>query len=240
MSDSPNTSSGLDVIRKARNARPSDSDFAQIGHIALNHSGLEFQLESLTWVYMGDVDIGHVATSQMTTLQILQALATLVEWNEPDDHVAAEIEWCLEAFHVLRVNRNIIVHGFNFKADRDLRKLFIERRTRSVVFDSFEQFEFSPKTFMTMISEQDRLADHLYHILLHVDAREVKSITPNPNAPSSPTTLRARPSPPTPLEPLVREKPQSDRRQRQSSLGKVAREEKMRAKNRQRGGPRKP
>jgi len=183
---------------------------------------------------MGDVDVGHIATSQMTTLQIIQSLETLVEWTEPDDSVAAEIEWCIQAFNVLRVNRNTIIHGFNFEADRDNGKLFIERRTRSVVFDSFEQFEFDSSALMTLISDQTRLAGHLYHIQFHVDARKVKSLTPNPNAPSNPSTLRPRPAPPTPLKPLDRERPQSDRRQRRSSLEKAAREERHQAKARQR------
>ena len=234
MSDNHNTKNGLDALRKARNARPSDSDFAQIGRIALNHSGLEYQLESLTWIYMGDVDVGHVATSQMTTLQTIQALKTLVEWTEPDDAVAAEIEWCLQSFEILRINRNTVIHGFNFKADRENEKLFIERRTRSVVFDSFEQFEFDSRTLMTLINDQNRLADHLYHIQFHVDAREVKSLTPNQSAPSNPATLRPRPPSPTPLKPLDREKPQSARRLRQSSLEKAAREAKYEARKRQR------
>ncbi len=240
MSNNTDDNSGLEAIRRSRNARPSDKDFAQIGRIALNHSGLEFQLESLTWIYMGDVDVGHVATSQMTTLQIIEALKTMVEWTEPDDSVAAEIDWCIQAFNVLRVNRNTVIHGFNFKADRDNGKLFIERRTRSVVFDSFEQFEFDSATLMRLIADQDSLADHLYHIQFHVDARSVKSLTPNPNAPSNPATIRPRPESPIPLKPLDREKPQSDRRRRRFSLEKVAQEERYRARSRKKSQKSKP
>lgn len=228
-----------DALRAADNARPTESDYAQIGRIALNHSGLEFQLESLTWIYMGSVDIGHVATAQLTTLQIAKALETLVEWSEPDDVIAGEIEWALKAFDILRINRNTIVHGFNFKADNSTGKLFIERKTRSIVFDSFEQFEFTSASFWQMIRDQDRLADHLYHIQRHVDARGLNSITSNPNAPSNPTTLRPRPPLPIALKPLDRDAPQSSRRQRQSSLESEAREAKRLAKVRQRTDSRK-
>ena len=116
---------------------------------------------------MGDVDIGHAATSQMTTLQIIQALETLAECTKPDDSVAAEIEWCIQAFYVLRINQNIVIHDFNFKADREKGKLSIERRTKSVVFNSFEQFEFDSGALKTLIADQNRIGDHLYHIQHH-------------------------------------------------------------------------
>jgi hypothetical protein len=236
LSDTKNTphSTVSDALRAHANARPSEAEYAMIGRIALNHTGLEYQLECLVWLYMGDVDIGHVATSQMTTVEILKALETLVDWREPDDVVADEIEWSISAFNILRVNRNSIIHGFNFKADNSIEKLFIERRTRSIVFDSFDQFELTKHSFMQVINDQNNLADHLYFIQRHLERRGGFEVHLPPNAPSEPATLRPRPQLPHALQPIDRESAKSTRRLRRSLAESEARAAKARRKDQQR------
>lgn len=224
----------LEAIEELRNERPDEGDYAKIGRIALSHTALEYQFETLVWAYMKDVDLGHIATSNLGVKEIEARLSTLVEWTEPDDFVADEIKWSLKAFDILRLNRNAIIHGFNFKADKKSGQLFLERRSNSVVFDSFMQYAFDATTLQQVVWDQERIADHLFFISRHIDRRGLDAIGPGLPPPSEPAALRPRPPLPHALAPLPREGPISTRRQRQASLEKAAKLEKNHVKDRQR------
>ena len=112
------TSAVANVFAKFRNSRPTESDYAAIGKLALQHTSLEYQLEALVWTYIGDTDKSHIATAKMRMNQKIEALETLVEWTEPDDGIADAIEWATKCFNILRDSRNSVIHGFNFTADQ--------------------------------------------------------------------------------------------------------------------------
>lgn len=220
------------MLADFRNRTPSDQDFAEIGRIAIQHTSLEFQLEALVWRYMGDIDKGHIATSQMGIQELTNVLKTLVEWTEPDDTLADCIEWGIECFHALRKLRNDIIHGFNFTADQKTGRLFIEARTRSVIFDSFQQFEITPQTLRQISGEQVILSVFLNQIDLHIESRGQDAIGHDKPPPSNSFRPRSMPPKPTTITPKDHEKPVSARRKRKQLLERQAREAK---KKRRRG-----
>lgn len=196
------------------NSQPTTEDYAQIGRITLQHTSLEFELETLVWKYMGDLDKGHIATARMGVQDITEVLMTLVEWTEPDDGLAEAIEWGVQCFHALRLKRNSIIHAFNFQADQKTERLFLERRTRSRVFDSFELYEISRKTLEQVVGEQVVLSIYLYRLAEIIDARGPEAIMPNPPLPATQQALPTRPALPVKLIPQEREPVTSNRRKR--------------------------
>jgi hypothetical protein len=217
-----------------KNSRPTEADFAAIGRIALQHTSLEYQLESMVWFYMGDTDKGHIATARMGMTEITDVLQTLVEWTEPDDGVADSIEWAIRCFNILRLNRNSVIHGYNFKADQSTGQLFIEKRSRSIVFDSFDQFVITPEVLAEIIARQSQLSFFIYTLQRKLEMRGPDAIGPNLPPPAEPFPLPARPPEPEKLTPLPREVPESMRSQRKSSLAKAAKLAKIQRKEDQR------
>lgn len=167
------------------NRSPEESDFALIGRIALQHTGLEYQLETLVWYYMEDVDKGHIATARLGAVEKTDMLATFVEWTEPDDGIAEVLSWVIKCFHILRLNRNSVIHGFNFRADRRAKKLIIERRTKSLVFDAFQTFEISRDILRQVSTDQTALAMFIFKLNNIVQERPKGSIGPNLPTPSN-------------------------------------------------------
>lgn len=196
------------------NSQPTTEDYAQIGRITLQHTSLEFELETLVWKYMGDIDKGHITTARMGAQDITEVLMTLVEWTEPDDGLAEAIEWGVQCFHALRLKRNSIIHAFNFKADQKNERLFLEKRTRSRVFDSFELYEISRKTLEQVVGEQVILSIYLYRLAEIIDVRGPDAIMPNPPLPSTELALPMRPPMPMALIGQKREPVTSNRRKR--------------------------
>lgn len=221
-----------------RNMSPEVSDYALIGHIALNLTALEYQIESLIWYYMEDVDKGHIATARMGSISKTEMLATLVEWIEPDDGIADAIAWASQCFHVLRESRNSIIHGYNFKADRRAGTLSIERRTKSLVFDSFLLYEINREVLAQVKRDQEILAMYMWKLDRALRQRPQKVLGPNRPPPAKPAQLPDKPALPSSLSPLPHETPKSARRQRaelaekEAQLEKTARLEQRRAKDR--------
>jgi hypothetical protein len=224
----------LAAFKKMANERPSESDYAKIGKIALQHTGLEYQMESLVWFYMGDVDKAHIATSQMSVSQTTNMLKTLVEWTEPDDGIADAITYAIDGFHSLRLTRNYIVHGFNFKADNATEKLFIERRTKSFVFDEFERFELNARAFEQVITDQSNLSTYMWKLEKLLSQRGHAALGPNQPGSNANVSLPSKPAPPQVLKALPYEPAKSTRRQRQASLDKENRAAKGKRKDGQR------
>jgi hypothetical protein len=224
----------LSAFKKFKNERPTESDYAKIGRIALQHTGLEYQIEALIWTYFGDTDKGHVATAKMGMTQKIEALKTLVEWTEPDDGIADAIEWAIKCFEVVRDNRNSVVHGYNFKADQSSGKLFIEKRKPGMVFDSHLQFEITPGVLAGICNEQMNLSSYIYLLQKIIDRRGPESIGPGIPAPSEPSPLPNRCALPSSLDPLPHQAPESTRRQRKSLQEMEAKAAKAKRKDEQR------
>lgn len=222
------------ALKNAENQRPSERDYAKIGRIVLQHTSLEYQLEALVWFYMGDLDKAHIATSQMTNSQITNMLKTLVEWTEPDDGIAEAIGYSIEGFHSLRLTRNAIVHGFNFKADNAAEKLYIERRTKSFVFDAFERYELSSRAFEQVITDQSNLSTYMWRLETLLKQRDNVTLGPNQAALAAPSPLPAKPASPHILSALPHEPAKSVRHQRQASFEMEQKAEKGRRKDAQR------
>ena len=223
-----------EAILEGANRRPSQEDFALVGMIALNHTGLEYQIESFVWRYMKDTDLGHIATSRMGIMEIVDTLATLVEWTEPEDHVAEAISVALSHFNTLRLKRNTIIHGFNFIADKRAGKLFIERRTKSIVFDDFLTYEISNSVLKTVEAEQFKLGNFLFQLGRQIGRRGEEAIGHDKPPPSERTPLPPIPREPERLIPLPHEAPKSARSQRRASQESEAHERKLAQKARQR------
>ncbi|MDT7527995.1 hypothetical protein OVY29_04895 [Sphingopyxis sp. SE2] len=202
----------LQALMDHINREPTESEYAAIGRVALNHTALEYQIESLIWTYMKDVDLGHIATSGQSTDKQIQILKTLVEWNEPEDHVADAIDWSISAFKVLRTNRNNLVHGFNFTADRKGGGLHIERRRKPLIFDSHEIVVLSNGILDGVVNDQRRLAIYLWRISMLISRRGDEHIGHDCAAPDDPTDLPSRPVMPTLLQALPHEPPRSPHR----------------------------
>lgn len=216
------------------NGSPEESDYALIGRIALQQTALEYQIEALIWHYMGDVDLGHIATAKLGNAARTEMLSTIVEWIEPDDGIAESIEWAIRYFHILRDNRNAIIHGFNFRADRKAGKLIIERRTKSLVFDAFQVFEINRGVLHQVRNDQVTLSMYLWKLRDIIERRPSEAIGPNLPPPSEPAQLPSKPLLPAPLVPLPHEAPKSERHQRRALAEKEARESKVRRKELQR------
>lgn len=234
----PMNSAAVHMLDEFRNKEPSETDYAEIGRIAVQHSSLEYQLESLVWRYMGDVDKGHIATARMGIREITDVLKTLVDWTEPDDALADSIEWGIQCFHELRLKRNRIIHGFNFSADQKSGKLFIEGRTRSIVFDAFDQFEICRKTLQRVTEEQVLLSMFLYDIHRHIDRRGLDAIGHDRPPPSELFQSSAKPPLPEKMTPIDRDAPKSIRRQRAELEATNAKRAKSDSKNAQRAAQR--
>jgi len=222
---------GLEALM---NQEPEECDYALIGKIALQLTGLEYQLETLVWYYMEDVDKGHIATARIGPIGKTDILATLVEWIEPDDGVSDAINWAIQSFHTLRENRNSIIHGFNFKADRKAGKLMIERRTKSLVFDAFQRFEINRKVLEQVHADQQALAMYIWRLERLLKMRPTGSIGPNVDPPTQPLRLPDKPSQPKKLTPLDFEAAKSVRRLRRERAEADAKRAKIERKNRQR------
>jgi hypothetical protein len=216
----------VESLLEADNRRPSEGDYAAIGKIALLQTSLEYQLEALVWYYMGDVDAGHIATASLGSQGKTEMLKTLVDWIEPDDGVADAINWAIKCFHDLRVKRNAIIHGYNFRADRRAKTLTIERRPRSLVFDAFEVFEISDNTLQNVCAEQEALSRYIWYTELLIKERPRSAIGPNLPPPTSPLRLPPKPASPEALNQLPFQAATSSRRQRQTLEVKEAKEAK--------------
>lgn len=206
------------------NLRPEESDYALIGHIALNLTALEYQIETLIWYYMESVDKGHIATARLGPVSKTEMLDTFVEWIEPDDGVADAIAWGSKCFGILRESRNSIIHGYNFKADRKAGKLTIERRTKSLVFDSFLMFEINRDILRQVKRDQEALAMYMWRLEEALKRRPAGAIGPNLPPPTEPLELPEKPALPASLSPLPHDPPKSTRRQRQELAAKEAKE----------------
>ena len=202
----------LQAFKKFANERPTESDYAKIGRIALQHTGLEYQIEALIWTYFGDTDKGHIATAKMGMTQKIEALKTPVEWTKPDDGMAEAIEWAIKCFEIVRDNRNSVVHGYNFKANQSSGKLFIEKRKQGMVFDSFLQFEITPGVLAGISNEQMNLSSYIHLLQRIIDRRGPESIGPELPAASEPFPLPHRCALPSSLDPLPHQAHQSTRR----------------------------
>jgi hypothetical protein len=223
-----------DLLDSILNSTPEESDYALIGRIALQQNALEYQLESLVWHYMEDVDKGHIATALLGCVQKTDMLATFVEWVEPDDHIAEAITWAIESFHILRINRNAVIHGYNFRADRKAGKLMIERRTKSLVFDSFQQFEINRKVLEQICADQSNLAMYLWRVQGSVERRPAGLLAPNPPPLLEHARLPAKPVRPASLSPLPHEVPKSARTLRRELAETDAKQAKLDRKESQR------
>lgn len=203
--------------------------------MALQHTALEYQLEALAWSYFGDVDKGHIATAKMRMPDKIDVLKTLVEWTEPDDGIAERIEWAIESFEILRLNRNAVIHAFNFKADQSSGNLYLERRTKSLVFDSFEQINVTQPEMQQLLDDQIWLAGFLRSLQLIIDIRGPDAIGINKHPPVQTfEPLPPKPARPKKMTPLPRQAPISARRQRQSSQATEAKAAKSKRKDEQR------
>lgn len=222
------------ALEDAANARPSESDYAAIGKLALQHTALEYQLEALIWAYMGDVDKGHIATAKMGIQEQTDALIALVDWTEPDDGIAEAIEWAVKCFHTLRISRNSVIHGYNFKADQRTGKLFIEQRSKNIVFDANLRFVINSDVLQDLLGQQVRLSTYLYLLQRIIDKRGPEAIGPGLPAPVEPSPLPPKFPEPEKLAPLPHQDAKSARRQRQASLELENEAKKLERKARQR------
>jgi hypothetical protein len=223
-----------EILADYLNQSPEDEDYALIGRIALQHTGLEYQIETIIWYYMGDVDKGHIATATLGAVARTDMLEAFVEWTEPDDGIAEAIIWTIKQFHILRENRNSIIHAYNFRADRKAQRLILERRTKSLVMDRFQVFEINREVLEKVVGDQNTLALYVYMIFNIMRMRPSYAIGPNLPPPREPAVLPAKPSPPEPLSPLPHESAKSARRLRLELAEKEARESKVRRKEEQR------
>ena len=221
-------------LRSAENARPTEADYAAIGKIALQHTGLQYQFETLVWDYMGDVDIGHISTCRMGVQEITDTLLALVEWTEPEDAIEESVRWSVDFFHKLRLKRNSIIHGYNFIADNNSGNLYVEKRTKSIVFADFEEFEFTPDTLREICDEQTNLSTYLHSVSRLIRRRGQQYIGHESSPPSEPTPLPPKPATPKILTPLPHSNPKSARHQRRASQETATRDAKKASKDRQR------
>lgn len=219
------------------NGSPEESDYALIGRIALQQTALEYQIEALIWHYVGDIDLGHIATAKLGNAARTDMLSTIVEWIEPDDGIAEAIEWAIKCFHILRDNRNSIIHGFNFRADRRAGKLIIERRTKSLVFDAFQVFEINRVVLHQVSNDQVSTSIYLWRLREIIERRPAGAIGPNLPPPSEPARLPSKPPLPAPLVSLPHEAPKSARHQRREFAATNAKRLKEERKARQRMDP---
>jgi hypothetical protein len=211
---STTTPLGLDSLKEFMNGKPDERDYALIGKIALQSTLIEYQLETLVWYYMESVDRGHIATAKLSSVDKAEMLKTFVEWIEPDDGLADAVNWAIACFHTLRQNRNSIIHGFNFRADKKAGKLIIEKRSRSLVFDAFQTFEINRQVLEQVNADQKALSMYIWRLNRAATERPPEAIGPNLPPPASPARLPTTHAPPAPLEPLPHEAPKSSRRLR--------------------------
>lgn len=230
----PPTSALAKHFADFNNRQPTEADYAAIGRIALQHTSLEYQIEALVWTYFGDADKGRIATAKMGMTQRIETLKTLVEWTEPDDGIADAINWAISCFEIVRDSRNSVVHAYNFKADQSTGKLFLAKRTKSIVFDDFVQFEITPAILQQIVGKQVQISSFIYQIQRVLDLRGPKAIGPKLPAPTEPSPLPTRFAAPQKLQPQPHESPESNRRQRKSSQMLEA----LAAKNEKKGAQR--
>lgn len=93
---------------------PGDAVYAAVGRIALYWTYVEYLVEVLIWRYVGDVDIGHILTSKLSNPDRAEVLDILSKHEESDPAGRNRIEHAIKGFKILRVNRNKIIHSYNF------------------------------------------------------------------------------------------------------------------------------
>ncbi len=121
---------------------PSEKVYAAVGRLTLQWTYLEYMIEVLIWRYVGDVDKGHIFTSQMGNQSLTDVLELLVKYEEMDERGRETITHAIKGFHVLRLNRNKIVHSYNFFEMPDSGIEFSGRK-KVRLFSEFDQYSLS-------------------------------------------------------------------------------------------------
>jgi hypothetical protein len=149
---------------------PSDSVYAAVGKITLYWTYIEYTLENLIWRYVGDVDIGHMFTSQLGNTTLTEILETMIAHEESDALGRETIQHAIEGFHVLRLNRNKIVHSFNFFVQPGAGVRFSGRRKVRVIED-FDEYLITIDQLNGQVSDLATWGTFLHNIVDAVSDR---------------------------------------------------------------------
>lgn len=82
-----------------------------LGKITHYWNHLEHLMGVLSWAYVGDETAAYIYTSRLRSGEKVSALLELSSLREKRPRVRAAIEFITQVFHILRENRNIIVHS---------------------------------------------------------------------------------------------------------------------------------
>lgn len=194
---------------------PDEAEYANVGRITIYWSFAEYMIETLIWRYIGDVDKGHIVTAQLGSQSLTDILEALVSGLEEDTEAKEAITHAVEGFHILRVNRNKIVHSYNFLRDADQDVIRFSGRKKVRIFEEFEPYVMTKAELKALVHELytwntflsdlvDAVTDRWEHSLVG----EPHELRPWPRKPPLPKRL-------TPLRPVAqpgqRHRPQSSR-----------------------------
>jgi hypothetical protein len=124
-----------------------------IGLIALNWNQAEERLDHLIWRYIGTPTVGHIITSKLHNMGRIDVLRALVVELEAIPLIVEHIECFMQAFDVLRQNRNKIAHSALSGLTSNGGAIEIERLLKSLKAREYHTLEISNATLDQMLGQ---------------------------------------------------------------------------------------
>lgn len=82
-----------------------------LGHITHNWNGLEHQLAYHMAIHSTDHPLAYALAARLRSAELTTALEQVVAEREPRKRIRDAYRFAVSAFHILRENRNILVHS---------------------------------------------------------------------------------------------------------------------------------
>jgi hypothetical protein len=88
-----------------------DKHITLLGAITHDWNFLEHQMQVIAWQYTKDFEAAHILTARLGNADLAAALLELCDLREERKPVKAAVAFLVSVFHLIRENRNALVHS---------------------------------------------------------------------------------------------------------------------------------
>jgi hypothetical protein len=145
--------------------------FAQIGAATLSWNSAEEALERFIWYYLRSDEVGHIVTSKLHNVGRLDVLRNLVDACESVADIRTRIDHFLDAFDILRLNRNVIVHSVSFSLHGGEETFNFERLKKSIRTREYDTYSMPLETLEKLNEQIEQLISFGKTVLLIMQRR---------------------------------------------------------------------